>query len=199
MNGAAFHFDRASHTYTLGAYVLPSVTQILEPIKPDFSMVAPAVLELKRQLGQAVHQACELDDLGELDDAETDPQVLAYVHGWNQFLVDTGGVVLENERQLHHPVLMYAGTLDRVIDVAGERWLVDIKTVYPEPVPSFGVQLAGYDLLRQGAGAGSVDKRASVHLLPDGKYRMKTYKNPNDYVCFRALLSLSHWKKENMK
>lgn len=196
---AAFHFDPVEHRYTLGKFVLPSVTQVLEPIKPDFSMVSFDVLERKRELGKAVHLACELDDAGDLDDSETDDLVLAYVEGWRQFLSDTGAEVLENERQLFHPTLMYAGTLDRVVQVAGERWLVDIKTVYPDPVPAFGVQLAGYDLLRQGAGAGSIDKRASVHLLPDGKYRMKTYTNPNDHICFRALLSLAHWKKENMK
>jgi hypothetical protein len=199
MNFAAFHFDPVEHRYTLGGMVLPSVTQILAPIKPDFSMVSADVLERKRQLGQAVHAACELDDDGDLDEGETDPLVLAYLQGWRKFRADTGALVLENERQLFHPTLMYAGTLDRSVSVNGETWLVDLKTVYPNPVPSFGVQLAGYDLLRQADGAEPAAKRASVHLLPDGKYRMKTYTNPNDFVCFRALLSLSHWKKENLK
>lgn len=199
MGAADFHFDPIEHRYTLGTRRLPSVTQILAPIKPDFSMVSADVLERKRELGKAVHLACELDDLGELDDAETDELVLAYVNGWRKFLADTGAVVLENERQLFHPTLLYAGTLDRVVGVDGGRWLIDLKTVYPEPVPSFGVQLAGYDLLRQAAGGGSADVRASVHLLPDGSYRMKQYKNPNDHIIFRALLSLAHWKQEHMQ
>jgi len=199
MGAAEFHFDPIEHRYTLGGMVLPSVTQILGPIKPDFSMVSADVLERKRQLGQAVHQACELDDEGDLDEGETDPLVLAYLQGWRKFRADTGALVLENERQLYHPALAYAGTLDRAVSVEGATWLVDLKTAYPNPVPAFGVQLAGYDLLRQAHGARQVPIRASVHLLEDGTYRMKSYKNPNDYVCFRALLSLEHWKKENMK
>lgn len=195
----SFQFDPEDHVYTLGGIILPSVTQVLDPIKPDYSMVPPAVLERKRQLGNAVHAACELDDMGELDDSETDPEIMGYVLGWREFLRNTGCKVIENERQLYHPSLFYAGTLDRALVFVDETWIVDIKTVAPSPMPSFGVQIAGYDLLRQAHGAAPADKRASVHLLADGTYRMKTYKNPNDYACFRALLSVAHWKKENQK
>lgn len=199
MGSSIFSFDAESHTYTLGDFVLPSVTQVMKPIAPDFSMVPAAVLEHKRQLGTAVHLVCELDDLGELDEQETDPQLLDYLAGWRKFLRDTGACVVENERQFFHPQLLYAGTLDRTLSVGTESWIVDIKTVAPTPNPAFGVQTAGYDLLRQAHGAAPADKRASVHLLADGSYRMKTYKNPNDHACFRALLSVAHWKKENLK
>lgn len=199
MGAAAFSFDAESHRYTLGDFVLPSVTQIMKPIAPDFSMVPADVLERKRRLGTAVHLVCELDDLGDLDEQETDPQLLNYLAGWRKFLRDVGASVLENERQLYHPSLLFAGTLDRALGVGSECWIVDIKTVAPTPNPAFGVQTAGYDLLRQANGSAPADKRASVHLLADGTYRMKTYKNPNDHACFRALLSVTHWKKENLK
>lgn len=201
--GAAFHFDPIEHRYTLDGRALPSVTQILTPIKPDFSMVSSDVLERKRQLGQAVHKACELHDDGDLDEDATDPLVMAYVRGWQKFMADTGAVVLENERQLYHPALAFAGTLDRALSVnivgVSEQWIVDIKTVHPQPVPAFGVQTAGYDLLRQADGRKAADVRASVHLLDDGTYRLKQYNDPNDHIVFRALLSLAHWKQEHMK
>jgi hypothetical protein len=143
---AALTFDEASHTYRVGERVVPSVTQLLAPIKPDFSMVPPGVLERKRQLGTDVHLACELDDdddLGEVDD-----EILPYLQAWRQFRADTGAEVLANERQLYHPTLMFAGTLDRMMIMPSSRetWLLDLKTSI-DPHPSYGVQLAGYRLL----------------------------------------------------
>lgn len=197
--GAAFRFDPVGHRYTLDGAELPSVTEIIEPIRPDYSMVSADVLEIKRSLGVAVHLACELDDEGELVEDETDPVVMAYVHGWRRFLRDTGARVEENERQLYHPTLHYAGTLDRFAVVKREGWLLDLKIVRPHPAPAYGVQTAGYDLLRQANGGRPADRRGTVHLLDDGSYRMKLYDDPNDHYVFRALLSVHHWKKENSK
>lgn len=197
----ALIFDEAAHTYTVDGRRLPSVTTILGPIRPDFSMVPPDVLEQKRRLGTDVHLACELDDLGELEavDAELQP----YLDAWRAFKRDTAAVILLNERRLYHTTLFFAGTLDRLLMMRQHDgyWMVDIKTS-ADPHPSYGVQCAGYVELLQAnrgelelpASVGGGVRRASVHLLPDGKYRLKTYDNPNDTAVFRALLSIHHWK-----
>lgn len=191
----SLQFDPDSHTYWIDGAIVPSVTQILAPIRPDFSMVPPAVLEAKRALGVAVHAACEYDDADDLDEDSLADDLRPYLSAWRKFKADTGAAMIENERQLGHSLMRYAGTLDRVAAMRGARWLLDIKTA-ADPDPSFGVQLAGYeDLLKANELAPSALRRASVHLRPDGSYRFHEFKNPNDSACFRALLSVHHWKE----
>jgi hypothetical protein len=208
-----FTFDEASHTYTLDGLKLPSVTGILAPIKPDFSMVPPDVLEAKRAFGIAVHTACEWDDDAELDDDCTDAAVMGCVRAWRAFRQATGCEIHANEQRLYHPGLRFAGTLDRFArlkELGNGFWILDIKTSV-DPHPSYGVQLSGYRLLLAAqdergplsAAMGSifrglgVDKisRGTVHLDASGTYRFHQYQNPNDEAAFMACLSLHHWKE----
>ena len=186
-----FTFDEATHTYTLNGRRLPSVTQILKPIGPDFTMVPADVLEAKRQLGTAAHLACELDDDDDLDELTLAEALQPYVAAWRKFKADTGALVLDNERQLFHASLGFAGTIDRRVTLRGDLWLLDLKTS-AEPHASYGVQLAGYHLLTQ---LDEPHRRGTVHLRDDGTYRLHEFKNPNDAACFRALLALHHWKE----
>lgn len=188
-----FHFDDATHTYTLDGVKVPGVTSIIEPIRPDFDRVPPDVLERKRQLGTAVHLACELDDDGELE--ACDAVLLPYLQAWQKFRADTGAQVIANERRMVHLSLRYAGTIDRLAVIDGERWLLDIKTS-AGPHPSYGVQLAGYaELLAANDGPGTVQRRASVHLFNDASYKLAEFKNPNDAAAFRACLAIHNWKE----
>lgn len=201
-----FAFDAESHTYTLDGHVIPGVTTVIAPIGPDYSMVPRAVLEAKRLLGTAVHEATSLDDDGELDDAGTDPVVMAYVTAWRTFRRDTAAVIHCNEMQLHSPTMRFAGTLDRIATIRVAKraagYLLDLKTA-ADPAPSYGVQLSGYDVLyRELVHAEPLPgltekplKRATVHLRDDGTYRFHEYHNPADEACFRALLAVHHWKE----
>jgi hypothetical protein len=190
-----FHFDAETHTYTLDGVKLPSVTQIIKPIGPDFSMVAPDVLEAKRHLGVVVHEACQYDDEGDLDDDSVPAEIDPYLAAWRKFKADTGAVILENERQLFHPTLRFAGTLDRLAELRdGDgwgRWILDIKTS-ADPYPSYGVQLCGYQTLLR---TDETLRRGTVHLREDGSYKLHEFKNPNDAAAFMACLSLYHWKE----
>lgn len=194
---AVFHFDPEAHVYTLDGVRLPSVTQLLKPIGPDFSAVLPGVLERKRALGVAVHLACELDDNGELE--ELDDALLPYLQAWRKFKAECSADILENERQEFHAGLRFAGTIDRLAELrlgSGlySRWLLDIKTS-AEPHASYGVQLAGYQRLLHLEN--EKIQRGTVHLRDDGTYRLHEFKNPNDMGAFMACLSLHHWKEAN--
>ncbi len=192
-----FEFDEESHTYTLDGLVIPSVTQLLKPIGTDFSEIPPMVLEAKRELGVAVHAATELDDLDELDDLETDPRVMGYVRAWRRFKADTGAEVLMTEQRLYSSALRFAGTLDGVVRVrSGEVYLVDRKTSVAMPW-SYGVQLAGYQLLLDESAFSTRLERKGVRLSADGTYKLVPYNNPNDEPCFRALLAIYNWKESN--
>jgi hypothetical protein len=195
---AQFHFDAESHTYTVDGTRLPSVTQLLKPIAPDFSMVPPDVLEAKRALGVVVHEACQYDDEDDLDDESVPQQVEPYLAAWRKFKAETGALILMNEQKMFHPVLRYAGTVDRLATIRGDVWMLDIKTS-ADPYPSYGAQLSGYvELHRANYGdARGPLRRATVHLRDDGTYRLHEFKNPNDSAAFMACLSLYQWKEMN--
>lgn len=216
---AIFSFDEPSHEYRLDGERLPSVTQIIEPIRPDFSMIPPAVLEAKRAFGTAVHLACELDDLGELEDDGTDTRVMGCVKAWRKFRAALDVEVLANEHRLYHPVMRFAGTLDRLVNMAtrgritgAANWVLDIKTS-DDKHPSYGVQLGGYRLLLAGQsetgplssdfgrlmrGMGVDDvMRGSVHLFDDGTYRFHQYLDPSDEATFIACLAIHRFKEKH--
>lgn len=194
-----FTFDEAAHEYRLDGKRLPSVTQILKLIAPDYSQIPPAVLERKRALGQAGHLACELDDLGELDESTLDEEVAGYLAGWRRFKAENGVEVLMNEQRLYHPRLGYAGTLDRLLRMRSAPWLVDLKTAV-EPHPIYGPQTAAYVELLDAQPDGRLPngtRRASLHLDGDGCYRLHECNNPNDLPAFMACLSIHRWKESN--
>lgn len=192
---AELTFDQESHTYRLDGQVVPSVTQLLQPIRPDFSGIPPMVLEAKRALGIEVHYACELDDEDDLDEDSVPEAVVPYLAAWRKFKADTGAVVVMNEQQLAHSALRYAGTLDRVVRVRdGDHYLIDLKTSISMNA-SFGVQLAGYQLLLDDSAFTTKLARKGLQLKNDGTYKLVPYENPNDVAAFRACLSLFHWKE----
>ena len=196
---SVLHFDEATHAYTLEGRRLPSVTQIIEPIRVDYSFVDRATLEFKRAFGVAVHKAVELDDMGELDDTCLDEAVAARVAAYRKFKAETGAVILAGEQKMHHP-LGFAGTLDLhafLPNVADENWIVDVKTADTSH-PSYGVQTAGYALLLQAAGEPITDlRRGSLHLFSDGTYRLAEYKAAADFSAFLGCLSIHQWKESN--
>lgn len=194
MTAPTLEFDEAAHRYSVGGQVIPSVTQIIAPLA-DFSRVDPVVLEAKRQLGTAVHLACHLDDFGELDLDATSEAVVPYVLAWRSYRATVGAEVVLSEQRLYHPDLRFAGTLDRVLRIKGQNYLIDLKTG-AVPSASWGVQLAGYQLLLA-ASQEPIHFRAALILKPDARFEVVLFRNPNDELCFRALLSVHRWKESN--
>lgn len=93
-------------------------------------------------LGTAIHEAAEAYSLGHALRAG-DPQVDKYVGQFAAWCDDFAPDFHASEVTVFNRAHQYAGTLDAVVDIAGERWLVDYKTgkdVYAE----VGLQLAAY-------------------------------------------------------
>src|SRR5690348_16409857 len=84
-------FEPDNHVYTVNGIVVPSVTQILEPLV-DFSKIPAAVLEYAKLRGEAVHLACELYDQNDLDIDNLDTVIVPYLEAWIKFKADTGFV-----------------------------------------------------------------------------------------------------------
>lgn len=185
-------FDEERHEYRMLGAVVPSVTQILRPLS-DFSGVAKAVLDAKRDLGQRVHLACQLSDEDDLDEASVEPDVAPYLAAWRKFRRETGAQVLLNEVQVAEPMLLYAGTLDRVLLLNGAKWLVDLKTCISTPI-AVGPQTAAY---QRALGDASVTHRGALRLRPDGTYRLDALTGADDWACFMACLTLHRFKESH--
>lgn len=185
-------FDEATHTYRVGGQVRPSVTQILRPIV-DFSAVPPGVLQAKSDLGVRVHRATELDDADDLEESSVGDDVRPYLQAWRDYLRDTGAVVLLSEGRVYNPGANYCGTLDRVLDIDGAEWLVDIKTS-AQVHRAVGPQTAAYE---QALGWRGPLRRGVVQLRPDGSYRFRELHDPRDWVIFQACNLIFRTNQEN--
>lgn len=185
-------FDEATHTYRLLGAVVPSVTQILRPLV-DLSGIPSHVLEAKRQLGQDVHYACQLLDENDLDEDSVEQRIEPYLQAYRKFKADTGAIVLQNEMRVAEPLLMFAGTLDRVMQINGAAWLVDLKTCISTPM-SVGPQTAGY---MRALGDTGVTHRGALRLRADGSYRLDSLTSPNDWSAFMACLTLLRFKESH--
>ena len=185
-------FDEAAHVYRFNGVVVPGVTGILKPLI-DFTGVPPAVLEAASAFGTAVHKACELWDLDELDEDQLDAALVPYLAGWKKFSSEHSVEWTGNEQRVYHPSMRYAGTLDRKGMVDGCMSYVDIKSsvgLYP----SVGPQLAAY----KAADAGPPhSKRYAVQLKADGEYVLKEYTDPSDWPLFCSLITLRNWCAKN--
>lgn len=183
-------FDEAAHAYRFNGKLVPGVTEILRPLT-NFEGIPADVLARKADLGRRVHAACQFLDEGDLDEASVEDDVAPYVDGYRKFLLDTGAAVLANERRVFDAGLVYAGTLDRVLQVNGAKWLVDLKTSIARPL-SVGPQTAAY--LRALADP-SVTRRAALRLKPDGAYKFDALTGANDWSVFMACLTLRRFKE----
>lgn len=194
---SALQFDEASHTYTVGGIVIPSVTQIIAPLY-SFEGIPESILNAKRDLGRAVHTACEYDDDGDLDEGSVSDQVRPYLEAYRAFRRDTGAEVVLNEQKLYNPKHRYAGTIDRRFVIKGELWTVDLKTT-ASMSPAVGVQLAAYDRLVEEAGERANSKMGALQLKPDGSYKLHPFSSAADFPVFLSLLNIHNWRAKNVK
>lgn len=182
-------FDPATHVYRVGGVVVPGVTSALKPLV-DFSRVPPDVLAAKADLGRRVHFAAQLHDEDDLDEGSIEPDVEPYLAAYRKFLAETRAVIVENERMVFHPTYRYCGTLDRVMEVGGHKYVVDLKTAIATPI-STGPQTSAY--LRALPMQSGVTRRAALRLRPDRTYRFDILDSPNDWAVFLACLTLRHY------
>lgn len=184
-------FDEATHTYRHKGLVVPGVTSVLKPLS-GYGSVPAAVLEAAAEFGTAVHKACELWDLGTLDEEALDPALAPYLDGWKKFCADHQVRWTSIEQPVFHPGLRYAGAPDRRGFVQTISSTVDIKTT-DKLYPSVGPQLAAYQAAEETTPGVLIHQRLAVRLVGDGTYEKKAYVDPSDFSVFASLLTIRNW------
>ncbi len=190
----ALQFDEAAHVYRWDGIVVPSVTQILAPLN-DFSMVNPALLAYKRDLGTAVHRATELHDLGDLDEDSVHESIRPYLDAWMRFRREKPFRIVGLEHRVFHEVHRYAGTYDRLVELDGKLCIFDIKT--GAMYPSYGPQTAAYKNAVEHQTGKRVQGRYTVELRDDGTYRLHAMTDPEDWPTFLGCLAIHRFNSKH--
>lgn len=143
----ALIFDEPTHTYRVGAKVIPSVTQVMQRAGLiDLSMIPAATLEKARQEGKAVHRMVEAECKG-LTYAKFPEWLEPYRRAWHAFVEWSGFELWSSEERLFNGRYGYAGTPD----------LVGIPHKFKDPQPSI------FDLKRSLAAGRAINVQLAAY------------------------------------
>lgn len=196
---AVLQFDDATHSYTLGGVLLPSVTHILDDVLQEYNGIDPDTLRRAQERGTAVHKACELHDLDDLDYESIDDMLAPYLGAYIRFLGDVPGEIVAIEKRVHSEKYGYAGTLDRIFAPKRKkrRWLIDLKT--PTQIRrTVGPQTAAYEQAAREVGLLDQKERIerfALQLRDDGNYRLVPCESPADFSVFLSALTIHKFKR----
>lgn len=197
MTTLELQFDSATHTYSLGDRILPSVTQVMESVGIiDYSFLPHETREMALERGRHVHTATQLDDEQDLDEASLTGELPQYLAAWRSFVATTGHRFSLIEHRMHHQ-FGFAGTLDRFVPIDAKSGIViDIKTnTAPEWV---ALQLSAYAAMLEAERPGLVARRMAVELRRDGTFRAMEFRvadQRRDFETFLAALRVCQYKQ----
>lgn len=128
--------------------------------------------ERAAKLGSEIHEAIESYVLDK-PTPQWSPDVAPYLENAVAFLKDFEVLVEMTEASVYNRTQKYAGTLDAIVTINGERWLLDFKTgsgIYPE----VALQMSAYAHAefigrpdRSEEPMPKIDHAAAIHLTPD--------------------------------
>ena len=158
------------------------------------------VRDAKGGLGTSVHAALEALAQGTVPDLEDFAEdARGYVTAVCSWWLDEQPEVVDQEFIVAHPDLNYAGRVDLLVEIQGEKWLVDLKTSN-KLSPKFHHQMGLYALAMDACGFGRPDRLALLHALPDGEFVFVESVVKDEHVvtiplCVRALDDLNKAQK----
>lgn len=165
-------FDPETHTYTYHGIPLMSVTRALREVGLiRYDGIDPWFAER----GTRVHALCDRNDLGAIEDNDTDLEELGvYLERWRDYLRDTGPTILGIEVPVMSKEIACAGTIDRIVKIDGRVGILDIKSGSAHGFA--GLQVAGYALIGAECGI-RADFCCIVELCRPGSttYRVSEY------------------------
>lgn len=194
-------FEPLLHEYRLPTgQRIPSVTEVLQAVgvSTDFDALRLGsarirqAIDLKRDIGTALHTDAHAFDDDDLVWETVDPRVEPYLRAWATFRANTGARPVTRERAVYHPLYGYAGTLDGIFTLpTGRTVLVDLKTGDPKD-SGCQYQTAAYlEAFKVDHPDQLVHERWAVRLTPDHAvpYRITPYTDWQDFQRFQAFLT----------
>lgn len=205
LTAADVAFEPVAHEYRLpDGLRIPGVTEILSAVgvSVDFEGLASIgrrvadAIDLKREIGHALHHDAHAYDDDDLEWSTVDPRVEPYLRAWVTFRENSRLTPTTRERLVYHATYGYAGTFDGIFEKPdGGLVLIDIKTGDPDD-SGCQYQTAAYLAAYQhehGLTSTLVD-RWGVQLVPQRviPYRISPYTAWDDFARFQAFLTTFH-------
>lgn len=155
-------------------------------------------------LGTRIHDLAERVVRGE--DVTTNDEEAPYVEAYRRFLAAHRPKFLAVEEMVCSLRHNYAGTFDSIAVIAGERWLLDIKTgtgVYPETALQLAAYAAADFIGRPGDPTRypvpRVKRFGVVHVRPEGAKLVPFAVDRTTFAAFLNARRLHDWRSEQAK
>lgn len=179
-------FDEGPHIYRLDGIEIPSVSEIMEPIRAaHYAGISDKTLENAANKGTAVHNAIENFLKFEIEDVSAEHYgYFAAFMDWYRYRHPE---LIGSEIRMYHKILRYGGTCDLLCIIDEKVWLIDFKTTYTISEMSCGVQLEGYAQAFASFGY-KIDQKMILHLKRDGCWKEYLFpaKDPDRWRVFGA-------------
>ena len=136
-------FNEKDHIYTKNGIVLPSVTQIMQPLYEQvYGKADMNASDNGKSKGKEIHRA--IDDYCEFGMIDISEEYKPYLDNFIRYIDEHQYEVVASEVMLWHPVYGYAGKIDIIVrNPKGEFVLIDNKTGDLQP-KLHAVQLQAY-------------------------------------------------------
>lgn len=180
-------FDQDNHLYYLDGLMLPSVTQLMQPLnEAKYATIDPVTLDAAARRGTEVHEAVEFyNNYGIMEIA---PQWQGYADAYLLWFQRHNPTVVSAEMKTWHKQLMYAGTVDMLARIDDRLYLIDVKTTATINDMLTTVQLEAYAQALRSHHI-EVQNKAILQLKRDGSYEFRPYK-ALDIPAWRVFTSL---------
>ena len=191
-----FFYNEETRIHTLNGKIIPSVSNIVEPLSMDYSKVHPGKLARKKDLGIAFHECIRLFLADDLDEDSIDEELIIPMRQFKEFWTDDefkglpSVTITAIEQPFCNEKLKYCGKPDLVTEDAIYDWKLRKYDPIADPL-----RMAGY--------AGLISdfppkRKIVVEFSLDAGYRVHDADKKQAWPMFRKLLDW-YWKKQEFE
>lgn len=157
-------FDAEQHIYSLNGRIIPSVTQVLKRA----GLIGSFYKKGSAEKGTRIHELTEINDLvpGFIPE---EPELEGYLKAWEAFKANSGAEIIASEMMIYSEKYLFAGTLDRIIKMNDQLWILDIKS--GAKAKWHPLQLAAYSLALAECKELEINQGIVVYIGKDGRYK----------------------------
>jgi hypothetical protein len=189
-------FNESEHIYTKNGIVLPSVTQIMNPLYDAvYGKANMNASDNGKSKGKEIHRA--IDDYCEFGMIDISEEYKPYLYSFIKYLDDKGLTVVASEVMLCHPVYNYAGTIDIIATNPKNQYvMIDNKTGGLQAL-LHSVQLQAYTDMWSANKMPEIAYKVALGLSDKG-YEEKVYSKYDAKAksVFDACYKIHNFKKE---